>query len=203
MLTEFKVGVSAKAMGDGLETTGAAGSFGQVLVSSFLPAYAELVNRGMVFSATTAAAGAAPGTATSTTPPFALWNPPNSGKNLVVLGASVSILSGTLGLGTVFLEYCAQTTQPSTGSELTRVEARIGGGVTGSGRVFQGSTLAATPVLLRAFCAVYAGSTDPVASDLSGGIVVLPGYALALEEIGAAGTSPKAMFSMTWAEVPA
>lgn len=201
MLAELQVGPTATPMTDGNQRVAALGRFGQVLTGDYLPQYAELVTRGNVFTATTAAAGVAPGTAASTTPPFALWNPPNSGKNLVVLSASCSILSGTLGVGTVFLEYCVQATVPSGGAELTTYETRIGGGGRASGRVFQASTLGATPTLLRPMCGVYAGSTDPVRADLWGSIVVIPGYALALEETGAAGTSPKVFLSMTWAEI--
>ena len=51
------------------------------------PMYGESVLRGNMMVASNVVAGLAPGTAFSATPPLALWNPPSSGKNLVVLRA--------------------------------------------------------------------------------------------------------------------
>jgi hypothetical protein len=200
MLSEFKVGIPSSPLSDATEVHATLGNFGQILSVTYPARYYEAVRRDQVFSAVNAAAGVAPGTAVSTTPPFTLWNPTGSGKNLVVLSASCSIISGTLGVGTVFFETVAQAAAPSGGTELSTTDARVGGGVRSTGRAFTGSTIA-TPSIVRPAFAVYAGATDPVFLPLDGAIVLAPGYALALEETGGAGTSPKVAFSMTWAEV--
>lgn len=201
MLAELEVGVESSPMSDGTEQAGRLGRYGQVLVSHYLPSYAELVGRATVFTATTAAAGVAPGTAASTTPPFALHNPANSGKHLIVLRTTCSIISGTLGAGTVYLEYCVQSAAPTGGTALTAVETRIGGGGSSTGKCYQGSTVSATPTLLQPAHQVLAAEATPTHCPVSGSIIVLPGYALALEETGAAGTAPKVALSITWAEV--
>lgn len=203
MLAELEVGVKSSPASDGTELTGAAGRFGQFLVGHFLQARAEAVARGLSFSATTGAAGVAPGTAASTTPPMALWNPPESARNVIVTSVHVSQLSGTMGLGTIFAQQSLQTTVPSGGTELTTYETRLAGGGRSSARAFQGSTLSATPTLILPLVQVLAaGITNPQV-DLDGNLIVRPGYALSLQETGAAGTSPVVFFGVTWVEVPA
>lgn len=203
MQFEFKAGVAAAPIGDDTLTPPAMGGFRQVLTAELLPPFYEYGRRGQIYVATTAAAGVAPGTAASTTPPFTLWNPANSGKHLVVLRAKCSVLSGTLGLGTVFWEGNLQTTQPTTGTALTIRSSRVGDTSSATGQVFQGSTLSATPDLLSPAFQVL--TTNTVANDYVGlgEYIVVSGAALSLEETGAAGTSPLVFFSVLWAEVAA
>jgi hypothetical protein len=170
--------------------------------------FAEAVLRGNVMEACTAVAGVAPGTALSTTPPFALWNPPSSNKNLVVLKATLGYVSGTLGGGSIlFAIVPSQVTVPSTGSELIPQNALLGL-QRGVGRVFQGSTLSATPTILRPsfVMGAWVGTTASAAFNemdiVDGGIVLPPSTVLCMQGLAGAGTSPLVLFAMTWEETP-
>jgi hypothetical protein len=156
-----------------------------------------------LFAASTAVAGVAPGTALSTTPPFALWNPTGSKVALVLLDARCGFVSGTLGAGTLVYASHAQAAAPTGGTELTVRPTSLGNANTPVARAFQGSTLSGTPVILRP-CLVLAGSAPfvPVPKDyVEGDIVVAPGQALVLQAVAAAGTSPLVLLAATWVEV--
>lgn len=172
--------------------------------------YAEGAGRGQAFAASTGTAGVAPGTALSTTPPLALWNPPNSGVNLEVLRARVAYVSGTIGLGVLCYAAVegAQAGAPTGGTVLTPRSTKLTGS-SGQGKAFQGATLAATPTLLLPFGTVepfvatdHLAPVQIVADELAGEIVVPPGSVLVLQEVGAAGSTPLFMFGLTWQEVP-
>jgi len=203
MLFDFRAGVAASPISDDIETPPGLGGFRQVLTAELLPPFYEYGRRGQVYMATIAAAGVAPGTATSTTPPFSLYNPPGSGKNLVVLRSKCSVLSGTLGLGTVFWQGSLQTTTPSGGAALAVLNSKVGSTATGVGTAYTLSTLAVTPSLLSPAFQVL--TTNTVQNDYlgQGEFIVVPGSALSLEETGAAGTTPLVFLSVTWAEVSA
>ena len=148
-------------------------------------------------------------TALSTTPPLALWNPPSSGKNLVIMKATMGYVSGTLGGGSVlFAVVPSQTTVPTTGTELVPLNAMLGF-PRGVGRAFQGSTLVAAPSILRPsfVMGAWVGTTaTPPANELDivdGGIVVPQGAVLCMQGLAGAGTSPLVLFAMTWEEVDA
>jgi hypothetical protein len=168
--------------------------------------------RNQQFTACTAVAGVAPGTALGTTPPFCLWNPANSGKAIVVVKAFMGYISGTLGAGTVVFAQSAvannQPAAPTTGAALPVRSNYIGNAAAGVGIAYQGSTIAAVPLIFRpAFMMGAAVITTPFqpcsAVDTNDGdILIAPGNVLCLQAVAAAGTSPLALFGMTWEEVP-
>lgn len=180
-----------------------------VVVQHLHSSYFEAVTRGQIFTASTGVAGVAPGTALSTTPPFTLYNPLGSGVNLVIVSASLGYISGTLGAGTVVYAVNNNIAQaaPTGGTTLTAINGLIGNASASKAKVFQGSTLATTPTILRdafilpAFAGAAAAPSPPVRDIVDGAMVVMPGAALSLQAIAAAGTSPLALFSMTWEEV--
>ena len=179
---------------------------GAVTIVSAHPLYSEPCLRGNMFVAATAVTGVAPGTALSTTPPFCLWNPLNSGTNLILLKTSVGYVSGTLGAGSIVYAYFTpQATVPSTGAELTPVCTKIGF-VKGVGRVFQGSTISGTPLILRpafnlgAFLATTADPPRTCQDLLEGEIIVPPATCFVMQGVTAAGTSPLVILSAVWEE---
>lgn len=100
-----------------------------------------------------------------------------------------------------------QVTIPSGGTELTPRCSMIGF-PRGVGRAFQGSTLAATPSILRpafvlgAFVNTAVVPPDPALDEVKGAIIVPPGTALCLQGIAAAGASPLVLLSLIYEEVP-
>ena len=194
---------------DGSEEPLRLGREGQVVVGDGYGKYHEATSRGNVFSVSTAVAGVAPGTALSTTPPMALWNPQNSGYVISVLQASLGYVSGTLGAGTIaFAAVHSQTTTPSGGSELTATNCNLIGNLGRPvARAWQGSTLASTPLIVRpafilgAFLASTATIAPVLKDPLDGEFVIYPGGVLVMQGIAAAGSSPLVLFGLSWQEV--
>ena len=174
------------------------------------PMYGEPTLRGGMMVVSNAVAGLTPGTAFSATPPLALWNPPSSGKNLVILRATLGFVSGTLGAGTIAYGIVpSQTTIPSGGTELVPNNCLLGF-PRGVGRAFTGSTFVGAPTIIRpAFlCGAFAAATalmPGACTDLlDGEFVVAQGAAIALQAAAmGSGTSPLVVLALTWEEVNA
>jgi len=206
-MVDFEGKVGPQALSDGSRAQARLMTTGELAASQVHARYWEAVRRGTVYSGCTGAAGVAPGTALSTTPPFTLYNPKTSGKHLTVLMALMGYISGTLGAGTVVYAVNTDPTAaaPTGGTALTAINALLGGPA-GVGQVFQGATLPAVPTIYRPFAVVGAfagGAESPkvVVQELDGSIIVAPGCALSLQAIAGAGTSPLVLFGMVWEEV--
>jgi hypothetical protein len=155
-----------------------------------------------IFAACTPVAGVAPGTVLSTTPPFTLWNPPNTGRQiqLVPIEALLGFVSGTLGAGSVVYGVVAQPTQPTGGTVLTPQPAVLGNAATPIGQAFQGATLATTPTLIKPAFVLEATPTKVQKDAIEGALALLPGQALVMQGVAAAGTSPLVLLALEWAE---
>lgn len=204
MIAEIKAG--PQFLSDGAPATLRGDKTGAAVFTAAHAQYLEPAYRGTIMEACTAAAGVAPGTALSTTPPIAIWNPPSSGKNIAILKTSMGYVSGTFGAGTmVYAVVPSQTTVPTTGTELVPQSTLIGA-PRGVGRVFSGSTLAAVPTILRpafTFGAILATSVFPpdVILDLvDGAIIVAPGTVFCMQGIATAGTTPLALLAFSYEE---
>lgn len=171
-------------------------------------AYQEAVIRGNVYAAGTAVTGVAPGTSIGTTAAYTLFNPKNSGRNLVVLLASMGYISGTLGAGTVF--YVANVNPAAadvSGTAIVPVNLLLGG-ARGVALPFTTATLPTTPTVVRpawsltALLASTAVAPYVIKDALDGEMVIAPGCALSLEGVTAAGSTPLVAFGMVWEEVP-
>jgi hypothetical protein len=207
-MVDFEGKVGPQALSDGSRSLVRLMSTGELAASQVHARYWEAVRRGTIYSACTGAAGVAPGTALSTTPPLTLYNPKTSGKHLAVLMALMGYISGTLGAGTVVFAVNTDpaAAAPTGGTALTPINALLGGAA-GVAQVFQGATLPATPTIYRPFAVLgaFAGGAETpkvVAQDVAGSIIVTPGCALSLQAIADAGTSPLVLLSLVWEEVP-
>jgi hypothetical protein len=181
---------------------------GAMVVAQGSADLAEMVLSGRVMTAVNAVAGATPGTALATTAPISLWNPPGSGKNLVILHASIGYVSGTLGAGCWAFAQAPQATTPA-GTELTPVNNLLGF-PRGVGRAFTGATaIGAVPTIIRPsfstgpMLATSVFAPFEIVDDVKGGIVITPGNAMVLSFIGGAGTSPLVIHCIKYAEVDA
>jgi hypothetical protein len=181
---------------------------GALVVTSGGADYMEMVQNGIVMTAANAVAGVAHGTAFGTGAPLTLWNPPNSGVNLVIIHVSVGYVSGTLGAGFYAFGGIAQATAP-TGTELVPVNNLIGW-PRGIGRAFTGANSSGgTPTIIRpsfSYGPFLATSVLAPAESLdlvNGGIIVTQGSLLAIQGVGTAGTSPLLVHCIKYAEVPA
>lgn len=205
MLSEGRTGLISA--GDGSVNPLRLDKTGAVTIVSAHPLYSEASLRGNMFMASTAVTGVAPGTALSTTPPMALLNPMNSGKDLVILKTAVGYVSGTLGAGSVLYAYFTpQATIPTGGTELVPVCTKLGQ-IKGAGRAFQGSTISGTPLILRpafsmgAFLATTADPTRTCQDLVEGEIIVPPATVFVMQAIAAAGTTPLVAMAIVWEEM--
>src|SRR3989304_1010987 len=145
---------------------------GEEVVSQVHAGLYEQNRRGNIYMGATAVSGVAPGTAIGTTAGFALFNPLNSGFDLVVIKASMLYLSGTLGIPMVNIIYY-----------IAAVQARLFG---------TQPPLLATSVL----------TPWRLDDDVNGALIVPPGAAVSLQATAAAGTSPLVIYGCTWGEGP-
>lgn len=167
----------------------------------------EAVYRGTVYEACTATGGVAPGTAIGTTAPYTLYNPINSGKNLVVIDISLGYVSGTIGTGQTYLVASVNPSAAAvTGTAIVPTNLLLGSAI-GVGKAFTTATLPAAPTVLRPvwILAPFLATTvfQPLSAReiLDGKYIVAPGCALSIESVAAGGTTPLMIFGMSWEEV--
>jgi hypothetical protein len=170
--------------------------------------YSSTINS-LVYEATTATTGVAPGTVIGTTGAYTLYNPKTSTRNLVVLSMRMGYISGTLGSGTVYL---TANNNPSasapTGTAITTTSALIGGTGTSQAQAFTSSTLPVSPTIIKPLWVLTPMLATSVfqpfmlEEETEGKYIITPGCALSLEAVAGVGSSPKVVFAMTWIEVP-
>ncbi|HVT61986.1 MAG TPA: hypothetical protein VHD33_00660 [Legionellaceae bacterium] len=203
------VGNGRVGLADGSDNELRLGRNGELVTLQGGPDYWENLIRGATFMASTGTAGIAPGTALSTSPPFVLYNPPNSGIVVGVLDAEVGFVSGTLGAGNIVLAQISGQSLTSLGTILTPSTSNlIGASVMPQAKALQAPTLSATPTLMKnlwytgAFVTNTTQYMGQAVKEFKGMVGLLPGGAICMQEVGAAGTTPLVMFSMSWVEIP-
>ena len=201
-----KVGPSVVA--DGSSALVRLGKTGELIAHTAHGKYFEAASRGNLFMASLAVGGVAPGTAFSTTPTIALWNPPGSGILCAIQQVWVGYVSGTLGAGTLCHGVNpSQVTAPTTGTEITPQGALLGV-LRAKTRAYTGATVSVTPVILRASlhlgAALATTATFPAVAydEVDGSIVIPPGSLWAYHGVAAAGTTPLVIVSALFEEVP-
>lgn len=166
---------------------------------------AELARRGSVFHAMTAVTGVAPGTSIGTTAAAALYNPVGSGKDLVIIRATMGYVSGTLGIGRV--DWVSHARGAATGTAMVTQNAILGGAASvasplTTATVITGGVAFRTFANLPPMLATSVLTPWNFVDEVDGAIVVAPGYAVSLQGTAGAGTSPLVVFGLTWAEIP-
>jgi hypothetical protein len=186
--------------------------YGGNLVSELNARYSNLALSGLVFSAatTTGVALAALGT---NSPIFTLWNPTNSGKNLVLIDISWGLTTQVYAAAaaTVTLGALANVTAaPSTTTPIVGVNNFIGNGTKPVAFTYSQATLSAAPTASRHLGTVALDLNTTVSAvaspaylkdEVAGAIIIGPG---SLVSIGGEGTPADITIvaAMTWAELP-
>lgn len=188
-----------------------AGLLGEMGVSEFLPRYHALAKSGLAFSLSSLAVnpaafvGAAAGT-----PLFGLYNPNNSGKDLVIIQARLAIrTTGTVAVNASTAFFAANQGGVAVTGTQTQARNMYSQGTTGSvayGMVNVVNTGAVASNLIAPSASVQATATaanlftqllDPV----DGAIIVPPGGYLAYG-LTAALTGGSMDASLIWVELP-
>lgn len=175
------------------------------LVTNPIGSFAECARRGQIYHGMTAVTGVAPGTSIGTTAAFALYNAAGTGKDLVILRATMGYVSGTLGIGR--MDWVSHARGAATGTAIPAQPAIVGGSAA-VGAPLTTATVITGGVPFRTFANLPPMLATSVLTpwnfvdDVDGAIVVPPGYAVSLQGTAGAGTSPLVVFGITWAEVP-
>jgi hypothetical protein len=206
MQVEGRVGV--QTLQDGTQQPPRLGKSGEIVGGDAHGHFYEANYRAGLFIASTPVAGVAPGTAFATSQgAFALYNPTGNTKNACIKKSSFVFLSGTLGAGIFCYGSSAQAAAP-TGTAIVAKSGQMGNGATPTCSAFSNLTAYTTAAtLVKAIWSVGALVTSalifpPLIDLVDDEIILTPGNLLIMQEIGAAGTTPLGLFSMTWEEVP-
>lgn len=185
---------------------------GAFLVQDGNGRYYEMAYRGQLFTASTAAAGVtiaathvSPLAAATGTPLLGIFNPVNSGVNLMILRAKVATVSGTPGGEFVWnvIPNPAGITSATFVQGLGNKSFAVGGfGKAYTNTALTGSALATMFRPLGGPAAIAAGAgTYSVEEVTDGDMVIAPGGFAGIAAT-AAGTTHIAAASITWAELP-
>lgn len=161
---------------------------------------------GRLYMAHTAVTGVAPGTSVGTTAAFAIYNPQNSGKNLIVHKASMSYVSGTLGIGQVdWVAHLTPSQAAFSGTAITIVNGKVGAPA-GVAKPYTTATVPASGQVFRlAFnlppmLATTVLTPWRIDDEVDGAIVIEPGIGVSLQATAGAGTSPLVLYGIVWEE---
>ncbi len=201
MLFQGNQGQIGKQTGQGL--TVGLGETSEVLVTEIQGKYYENTYRNNTFVASTAAAGALSLTGTTTYTGLAVYNPANSGKNLVLKTAIFVPTIVATGVYAVMLFSQPFANALPAGATVIPVSANLGGGGASVARIATSATLAANPVFLRplygfGWITSVAQNAISYKDDIAGEIIVPPGSAVGFVALTTAITG---LAYLSWDEV--
>jgi len=186
------------------------GKTGEGIVAQAHGKYYEAASRGNLFSAYYT--GHAMTAVNTTCVGMLLWNPTDSGKNLVLGQYVISnhvTSTGPLGLG---LAYSVQAIVPSTVTTVATVQMPTKLGPLGStgnsvAKAYIAATLLVTPTIFQylgrvAVAIATTGQGDQIQGDFDGSVIVPPGYIIAVQSVIAVAAAAAIFGHLTWEEVP-
>jgi hypothetical protein len=136
-----------------------------------------------------------------TTPALTLYNPVNSGVNLVLLRVNVSVHAAPAAASDLMLVYNSTTaTAPATTTDATMVSGMIGSTTAPAGRCYRIATLGAVPTAFRYLGSVIAATSTNqfiIDHDVNGDVVIPPGGCISIQ----ATTAISILASFTWKEL--
>jgi len=183
------------------------GQFGEAMVTEINARYYNLVNAGLVFGSVYPAAATIAASSTIMGA-FALYNPPGSGKNLVLLDCSVAV--STIAASTTYyaVGLAGNPSLPTTPTAITLgntpANLNFGSAVASVAKtVVAGTTAGATTTIARLVGSFYydlvAGdSINSIKDQIDGAIIVGPGGYVSLYSISG---TPTIVAGFTWAEI--
>lgn len=189
------------------------GRLGDAIASELHPRYYEMAYRNQVFgtSVVTAAAITAFTGGAAGTPQIAVWNPSGSGKNVIIISASVANVvaasaAGTVAWGIYFGPTAAITQATVTAPTNMASQVAAGSVATAFKNVaLTSGTAAANVIALGSYYWATAAGAAQVAgwgeADIGGKLVIPPGSYAALGGSSAL-TSATWIGTMIWAESP-
>lgn len=137
----------------------------------------------------------------ATTPALVLYNPVNSGVNLVLLKVNVAVTAAPAAASTIMLAYNSSTaTAPSSTTSATVTSSKVGVAGAPRGECYRVSTLAAAPTACRFLGGILAAASTnlvKISDNVNGEIVLAPGACVSIQ----ATTAVAVLCDFTWKEV--
>ena len=196
--------LSSAGVGDGASRAPRGCRYGEAAVTQAHGRYQDAVDRGAVFHASLPAAVALGTALTATGVTFTLANPAGSGKNLVLLQATLAVVVGTTA---GFVVYAVNNTPGQVavvyGTPLAAGihNAMLGAGDASIAKVCSACTLPAAPIVLRVMAGIISttpGGVHSIVDDIGGAIVLPENTAITVQGIT---TNATGVISMMWEEV--
>lgn len=165
--------------------------------------YFDAVDRGNCFFAQLTSACTWGTALTATAVTFTLYNPSGSGRNLVLLETTGTVISqSTAGSVVYAVNDIPGQAIPATTTALTIRNCKLGQGSSSVARAYSAATLPAAPIAVRNFFSVAAtaatGLTPVMLTDeVAGRIILTPNTAVTVQGITIVGTG---FLSMMWEE---
>lgn len=203
MLDETQVGISIRKTNSGAQVPGRADWSGAYVATDAHARYMESVLQGNVFTASTQAGVALTTTLSTTMTGIILTNPPNSGKYLLLTELIAALTTAPAGIATIGLAAVAtpQVAETTHTTPLVVRNAIIGVTSSATGKVDSSSTVATTPVCVRAVPGgpVATGSVTSayIKDEIAGAIGIAPGTAIGTFALT---TAISALLTLTWEE---
>ena len=189
-----------QALGRNSEGDVRAGNTGEVMVSEFLPPYAQGVLDGNVYSAANQAAQAVSVALATTYTGLLVYNPIGSGVILIPRLVKFALSVAPAAIASIGLISGVQSAAPTGLTALNVRNNQIGNAGSGKGLAYSAATIA-TPIwqqqLVDGFTAAALPAPSPLV-DLKGDVVLLPGAFLAIGAL----TAVTGLGSISWQETP-
>jgi hypothetical protein len=204
--------VASTAQKSGSPSAISVGWSNEQISSELLARFSNLVQAGVVFSLNFPAAAFAAPSATALGA-FALFNPPNSGKNIHILDVQVAVTTWTLvtttavAIGMIFIPNQAPTSTTSTGA--VPASNLVGSGTPTVAKPYITGTTVGAPVLANRIVADFLLATAAGAGDLwavdhvDGAVVIAPGSGIQIQGVSGTEADVTGIVGITWAELPA
>lgn len=175
---------------------------GAVAVADAHGRHYDAVTRGNCFVVSQQAAAALGTALTATAVTLTLYNPAGSGKNLVLLQATLAIpVATTAG----FVAYAVNDTPaqavPATTTATTIRNAQLGSGNASVARAYTAATLPAAPVAVRVLAGIISttpGGVHTIVDNVDGGIILTSNTAVTIQGVT---TNATGVISLLWEEV--
>lgn len=204
--------IATTAQKSGAPAAVSVGWSNEQISSELLPRFSNLVQAGVVFSLNYPSAAFAAPSATALGA-FALFNPPNSGKNLHILDIQIGITTWTLVtttavvIGAIFIPNQAPTSTTNTGA--VPASNLVGSGTPTVAKPYVTGTVVGAPLLANRVVADFLLATAAGAGDLwsvdhvDGAIVIAPGSGIQIQGVSGTEADVTGIVGITWAELPA
>lgn len=200
MTIPIAVKAGQRAMSRGSDDEARGGYTGELIVSKYLPDYAQATLDGQTYMGANQAAQAVSVALATAYTGLALYNPVGSGVILLVKNIKVAHAAAPVAVAPIGLLSVLQTVAPTGTTAVPIQNSQAGNAATGKGLLFSAATIL-TPTWRRWLLDGFTAGALPAPSppiDLKGDIAILPGGFMGIGAL----TAISMLGTISWDEVP-